>query len=258
MGSGQKGNRPITHSDPTRYTLEDVRRSYPPEKAWAEMEGDFPAWLIYRPLSFHVTPLFLRLRIPIFAVTLSSGVLALAMPLVAGWGGPHAYLGVAALGLAFHVLDCVDGNMARTTGRSSRLGGLLDGVIDRSFWILLFLSLGLLVERAGGGVLGDRALELSLGLSILVLLNRQTRDSFALEYADQAYFHGRIPERLSIADKLLIAVVGLEHVYVFAIVLGGAFGVLDRVLVGIAVYVVLIFAGALITTFSQAVRAGEG
>ena len=68
--------------------------------------------------------------------------------------------GVAALGFCFHVLDCVDGNMARTAGTASKLGGLVDGFVDLSFWCLLFLSLGLLVERAGGGIFGDRACSL--------------------------------------------------------------------------------------------------
>lgn len=219
------------------------------------MEGELPCYLIYRPLSFYVTPPLLHLRVPILAVTLASGVLALLMVAAAWRGGEHAYLVVAALGLGFHLLDCVDGNMARTTGKSSRLGGLIDGAVDMSFWVLLFLSLGLLVEHAGGGVLGDRAVELSMGLAILVLLNRQTRDNFAVMFSQAAYASSKKPEYLSLKDKLLIAVVGLENLYVFGIALGGALGGLDWVLVGIAVYVVLIFVGAMILTFSKAAAA---
>ncbi len=240
--------------DDRRYTLEDVRHSYSAEKAWAELEADLPVYLLYRPLSFYATPLLLRLRVPVLFVTLSSGVLALLMLAIAWQGGSHAYLAVAGLGFAFHVLDCVDGNMARTAGCSSRFGGLLDGVIDRFFWTLLFISLGLLVEHSGGGVLGDRALEFSLVLPILVLLNRQTRDSFALEFSDQTYFRKEIPDRLSLTDKLLIAVVGLEHIYIFAIALGGALGVLDWVLIGVAAHVTLIFIGALVLTLSKAAK----
>lgn len=230
-----------------------MRRSYTPEKAWAELEGELPAYLIYRPLSFPVSWVLLRLGVPILAVTLGSGVLAAVMLGLAVRGGTSAHLAVAALGFCFHVLDCVDGNMARTSGRSSNLGGLVDGLIDMTFWVLLFLSTGLLVEHAGGGVLGDRAVAFSLGLAVIVLLNRQTRDNFALNFSRSGatYFKDEIPEKLSLADKLLIGVVGLENTYVFAIALGGGFGVLDWVLVAMGVYVVAIFIGAMTMTFAK-------
>jgi phosphatidylglycerophosphate synthase len=234
-----------------------VRRSYSAEKRWSELQGELPAFLIYRPLSFYLALPLLRLRVPVLAVTLASGGVALGMIWVAWRGGPYAHWGVAALGFAFHVLDCVDGNMARTTGQLSKLGGLLDGFIDMVFWCLLFLSIGLLVEHAGGGVLGGRAAEIGLGLAVLVLLNRATRESYAARYGDTTYFRSEIPEHLGFADRLLIGVVGLESTYVYAIALGGHFGVLDRVLVGIAVYVLLIFFGALYMTFAQAVRDDE-
>jgi len=232
-----------------------VRRSYTPEKRWGELQGDLPSFLIYRPLSFYLALPLLRLRVPVLAVTLASGGLALGVLWVAWQGGAHAHWGVAALGFGFHLLDCVDGNMARTTGHLSRLGGLLDGFIDMVFWCLLFLSLGLLVERDGGGVLGEHAPELGLVLAILVLLNRATREAYAARHGDETYFRSEVPEQLSLVDRLLIGVVGLESTYVYAIGLGGYFGVLDRVMIGIAIYVVAIFVGALYLTFSQAVRA---
>jgi phosphatidylglycerophosphate synthase len=233
--------------------LADVRRSYTLEKAWTELEGELPVYLIYRPLSFPVSWALLRLGVPILAVTLCSGVLACTMVTLAWRGGPHAFWAVAALGFCFHVLDCVDGNMARTAGRSSNLGGLIDGLIDMTYWALLFLSMGFLVEHAGGGVLGDRAVAFGLGLAVIVLLNRQTRDNFALNFSRSGatYFKSEIPERLTLVDKLLIGVVGLENLYVFAIALGGVFGVLDWVLVGVGVYVVAIFIGAMAMTLAK-------
>ena len=135
-----------------RYTLADVKASYGPEKAWAEMQGDLPCYLIYRPISFWMALPFLWLGVPVLVMTGFSLLIALALPAVAIWGGEQAYLGVAGLGFLYHVMDCVDGNMARTLGRTSRLGAILDGTIDMSFWCLLLLSLGLLVEGQGGGI----------------------------------------------------------------------------------------------------------
>ena len=235
-----------------RYTLAEVRASYSPEKAWAEMQGDLLCYLVYRKLSFYVTPPLLRLGVPIMAVTLSSLAIAFLMLAAAARGGAHAWLAVAALGFVYHVLDCVDGNMARTTGRTSRLGAIVDGTCDMAFWCLLLISLGLLVARAGGGLFGDHAVEFALALCVLLLLNRQTRDNFAVQNAVPSYFRAVRPARIPAGQWLLIGVTGLEFGYVFAIAAGGALGALDRVLAGIGAYVVLIFVGALALTFRQA------
>lgn len=240
------------HPAKPRYSLADIKASYSPEKAWAEMQGDFPCYLIYRPISFYLTLPLLRLGVPVTGVTLFAFAVALGMLALAWRGGPLAYLAVAGLGFSYHVLDCVDGNMARTLRRTSRLGGILDGTFDMAFWCLLLLSLGLLVEHAGGGLFGDRAVAFSLGLCVLLLLNRQTRDNFATQNVATTYFRPEIPKHLGAGDWAMIAFVGLEFAYVFAIALGGLLGGLDFVLAGIGAYVTVIFVGALAMTFSKA------
>jgi len=63
-GEGRAIDDPSTHTGPP-YTLADVKASYTEEKAWAEMQGDLPCYLIYRPISFHLTPPLLRLGVPV-------------------------------------------------------------------------------------------------------------------------------------------------------------------------------------------------
>ena len=236
----------------SHYSIDDIKRSFTPERRWEEIQGDFFFFLIYRPLSFYITPIFLRLGVSPTAATLFGGVLALTMATVAWRGGEYAYLGVAILGLCVHLMDGVDGNIARTTGRSSNLGASLDCLVDRTYYCLLLLSMGLLVDHTGGGVLGDRALEFSLALPVLVLLHRVMRDHYRLNSREDAFFSSEIPARLSAKDTFLIAVVGMENLYVFAIAIGGALGVLDWILVGAGVYVVLIFIGAIVVTLRKA------
>jgi len=242
----------ITDVEHRTYTVDDVKRSYPPDKAWAEMQGELPLYVMYRPISIYLTPFVLALGVPILAVTLFSLVIATLMPAVAFYGGSGAYLVVAFLAVCFHVCDCLDGNMARTTDQSSRFGGLVDGSVDMVFWAALFLSMGLLVSRAGGGLFGGHAIAFSLGLAVLVLLSRQTRDNFTLIYGHTTYFVAERPARLSLGHRFLIAVVGLETLYAFAIGIGCFFGVLDWVLLGIGVYVVLMYVGTMIMTFRNA------
>src|SRR5207237_5175104 len=117
-----------------------------------------------------LTPLFVRVGVSASAVTFLGLLVSLVMPFVAERGGQHAYVAVAAMALGNHVLDCLDGNIARTTGRSSGTGALLDGFCDLLFWTLYFASIGLLVRGSSDSLVGRHGLELGLGLAILVLL----------------------------------------------------------------------------------------
>jgi NAD(P)-dependent dehydrogenase (short-subunit alcohol dehydrogenase family) len=238
-----------------RYSLADVRRSYTPEKRWSELEGDLPSFLIYRPVSFLLTPAALNLGLTPGSVTSLGLLVALALPFAAWWGGSNGYVWVAGLALVDHVLDCVDGNIARTTGRSSRVGAVYDGFCDLAFWLLYFLAIGIVVRGSGAGPVAEHAIELTLGLAALVLLHRGLRDGYALEFGSRADWSPGPPPRLSRLDWARIGVIAFERCYAFGLLVGGWLGRLDVVLVGIAVYVVLIFAGAVWLTFAAALRA---
>ena len=229
-----------------------MRRSYTPEKRWSELEGDLPSFLLYRPVSLVLTPPALWLGLSPSAVTSVGLIVSLALPLAAWLGGPLAFVWVAALALVNHVLDCLDGNIARTTGRSSRAGALYDGFCDLVFWALYFLAIGILTNRLASGPVADHAVELSLALALLVLLHRELRDSYALEFAARAEWSSEPPPSLSVLDWAKIVLIALERFYAFALLVGGFAGRLDVVLVAIGVYVVLIFAGAVWLTFFAA------
>lgn len=241
--------------EPRRYSISDVRRSYTPDKRWSELEGDLPSFLIYRPVSFLLTPSALYVGLTPSAVTTLGLAVAFLLPLAAWLGGSVAYVSVAGLAIVNHVLDCVDGNIARTTGRSTRTGALYDGFCDLVFWVLYFLAIGILVQMSGPGPVAEHAVILALGLAILVLLHRELRDSYALTFDSRAEWSSRPPAHLSPLDLARIALIGLERFYAFGLLIGGWLGRLDAVLVAIAVYVVLIFAGAVWLTFSAARRA---
>jgi phosphatidylglycerophosphate synthase len=242
----------ISRTQTKKYDVQAVRDSFPPEKAWSEMQGDFFCYLLYRPISFWVTPWFLNRRIPVTGVTLGAFCVAVTMLMIAAGGGRFAWLGVAVLGLTYHVLDCVDGNMARTLGQSTRFGAILDGTVDMIFWCLLLISLGFLVDHSGSMVFGVNAISFSLILCVLLLLNRQTRDNFAVQNATQTYFKPEKPDSISLADWLMMILTGLEFVYVFVIAGAGVIGRLDWALMGIGAYVTAICIGALWMTFSKA------
>ena len=237
-----------------RYTLADVRASYTPEKAWSEAEGDLPSYLIYRPISIWLTPGFIASGISATGATAIGLALTLALVPAALLGGERAYLLVAGLVFCNHVVDCVDGNIARTTGRSSGAGALLDGFCDLLFWTLYFLAIGILVERAGGGWVAAHAVELALGLAALVLLHRQLRDGYALQYAERAEFAPAPPDSIGATTVARMVLIALERLYVFGLIAAGALGALEGLLVAIAIYVLLIFCAAVGVTFVKAMQ----
>lgn len=165
---------------PARYRqmLAEVRRSYTPEKAADEARNEFLAFILYRPLSFLVTPLFLRLGFTADAVTVAGGLATVAMLPVAFLGGPHAFWVVIALGLAVQVLDCVDGNVARVTGRRSPVGGMLDGMGTQLFWTAYFASVGALAEATATGWIATHGREIGLALAALMFAQRSWENTF--------------------------------------------------------------------------------
>ncbi len=228
-----RGQRPIR--------VAEVRDSYGADKRWEEFSGELPALLLFRPLSFLVTPLFARAGFSPSGVSWLSGALSLALPCAAVLGGAQAHWLVFAAGFGCQLLDCVDGNLARVTQRTSARGQLLDLVLGQLYWILVLLSLGLLVERRGGGVFGGFALEVALALPWLVLLSRISRNYAELHFG-RAQPHALRPSGpLGFRRAALVALGGLENLYIFGIALAGALGGLDWLLLGIAVYTLAVF-----------------
>ena len=131
-----------------RYTVADVRKTYGDERAREEWYGDWASALIYRPISFWLTPGFLRLSISATSVTCSMIAAALAIPALAALAGPDALVPIALLAFACMVLDCVDGNIARATGTASEAGAYLDFMADVVYRIAMYATVGYLAGPA--------------------------------------------------------------------------------------------------------------
>lgn len=221
--------------DDYRRMLAEVRRTYTAEKRAEERRSDFFAYVLYRPVSFWVTPFFLRLGISADGATgLGFGV-ALAMPAAAWWAGPAAYGCVAALGVAMMVLDCVDGNLARLRG-GSPVGHMLDGACTLFFWTGYFAAVGALAEGADGSWVARHGRELGLVLAVAMFAQRALEDGFEEAAGERVRWEPPLPTR---SGGLTLAEVGrpLEQVAAFGgLVLAGALDRLTWFAGGLAVY----------------------
>lgn len=178
----------------------EARRSYTPAKEAEERSGDFPAWLLYRRVSYVVTPLFLLAGFTADAVTVLAALLGVAMVPVALWGGPQAWIAVVALNLSIHVLDCVDGTIARVTRRSSPVGGMLDGLTTLLIWALYFTTVGVLAHDPAGSWVARHGRELGLALAALLLAQREMEDTYDNAFRERVRWEPPVPAALPAFD----------------------------------------------------------
>lgn len=125
----------------------DIRQSYTSEKARHDLMGQLWLYLVWRPISFYLTPLFINLGFSANAVT-GLGLITLICGLIfilSGATSPFNFIIGATLVSISRVLDCIDGNIARFRGQSSKFGALFDFIAQliQDAFLPLCLGLGL-------------------------------------------------------------------------------------------------------------------
>ena len=123
----------------------DIRQSYTSEKARSDLVAHLWTYLVLRPISFALTPLFVNLGFSANTVT--------ALGLIPLFGGLGFILLGAVSSLNFVIgatliniwllCDAIDGDIARFRGQSSRFGALLDFIVGLVYHTFLPLCLGL-------------------------------------------------------------------------------------------------------------------
>jgi phosphatidylglycerophosphate synthase len=126
----------------SRYTIRAVMESLPPEKV--KQDGLWTRFVL-RPLSFPLSALALNLGLRAGAVSYFSALVSLAGGLLFSFPG---YL-LPGLGVIlfnfFSLLDCVDGNMARTAKTAGPWGGWADAVTGFIAYTSVFFGSGIYI-----------------------------------------------------------------------------------------------------------------
>ncbi|MCA1243871.1 CDP-alcohol phosphatidyltransferase family protein [Stappia stellulata] len=232
-------------------TFASVLRDYGRDKRQGELRGDWAVLLFYRIWSFPLIWLLARTPVSPTAVTLSSVPLALSMPVLAlTLPLEQAALGVGLVAIVFQILDCVDGGLARCTGRTSRLGGTLDFLIDMAQWGLLYGSIGLLADR----VLDTGALWTAVGCAAawVRLYARVVRDAGA-GGADAVHAADAAGEKRPAGplDIVLWFFAGLSGAIPPALLLAWWSGTLSWLIVFLLVYALADVAEGLVETLAR-------
>ena len=111
-----------------------------------ELHGEWGAVVFYRGPAILLTPLFLKYSVKPTTVSIFSLIVVLVMPLTLVLPAPVDFAYLALTGILFHILDCVDGNIARITKTHSRAGRYTDFIADVLQRIFIYLILGLLLQ----------------------------------------------------------------------------------------------------------------
>jgi phosphatidylglycerophosphate synthase len=132
---------------PKYYSLQDIRASLPPEKV--KQDGLWTRFAL-RPVSFPVSWAVLRLGLSAGAVSYLSAVFAGAGGVLFSFPGYWIPGAGAVLLNVFSVLDCVDGNIARVTGKAGPWGGWADAVTGFIAYTAVFFSSGMYLFLRSG------------------------------------------------------------------------------------------------------------
>ena len=127
-------------------SLKEIEQSLAGEKLEKELRTNIVGYWVYRKLSYPITWIFIFTGISANIVTLIGLLISIALPIMAVIANDFAYLIVGLFSFLGLLLDHVDGNIARVTKGSSDVGRLFDSFSGNVFWILLYISIGIIVD----------------------------------------------------------------------------------------------------------------
>ncbi|MBM3299854.1 MAG: CDP-alcohol phosphatidyltransferase family protein [Deltaproteobacteria bacterium] len=161
--------------------------SFDGDKRLLEMRTNLCGYLVFRQLSFLITPLFAARFSSPTHVTLASLSVALAMPLVPWFGIPSAFWLVAILSFLSQLLDFVDGDLARVQRSTSAIGKYLDSFTGIMYWTALYVSVGIMVDAdpRSGGIVYGYGLPIGLVTAIVDMLGKCMRQYVGLNFPSQ-------------------------------------------------------------------------
>ncbi|HEX2829948.1 MAG TPA: CDP-alcohol phosphatidyltransferase family protein [Burkholderiales bacterium] len=219
-------------------TVAEVAAAYRPRLA-NELKTEWAIAVLYRPVSLMITPLFAAVGATPTAVSLLGLAIALALPFVAAAAGAQAWVTVGVLAIAFCVLDCVDGDLARVTGRSSARGAYLDFVVDLAYRAGFYAAAGVAADAArdASGIAalgGDGGVVAGLACALVAILARACR--LYVEGGGHGADRPQSQAGISGGEVATAFLSGLDHLLPVAVLVLGALGRLDWAIAWLVVY----------------------
>jgi len=117
--------------DKKNITVQDVKDSYSDQKKKTDFEHHMWMYLVLRPLSFYITPFFIKMGLSANEVTILGGfVILMSFSFFLAGVFSEVYLIIGALLLnLWLLLDVIDGNISRVCNQQSDFGEFLDFLV---------------------------------------------------------------------------------------------------------------------------------
>lgn len=135
-----------------KYSYKDIKKSFPKEKE--RFESSFSRVFHIRPISFLVTVPLVNRGITPYAISVLSIYVALMSFLFLCIPTAVTRVIGGVLVPIWNILDCVDGNIARTTNKFAKYGSVIDAISGYYINALLPIGLGVAAFNIGDNYLG--------------------------------------------------------------------------------------------------------
>lgn len=230
-----------------KYTMKDIYGSLSPEKR--KSDGTMTS-LLYRPVSYPASWIFLRLGFSPNAVTYISALFCIAAFVLVLFPMPALHWVAIAFFFVFAVFDCTDGNMARTIGKKTVYGGWVDAAGGYLAYATEIFAIGLTCFMANG----DSFLGFALpwGSTTWVLLaGLAVATNLLMRLFHQALKNAEVAAGMSVSpgkEKRFSEEIGITGYLPVLYAVGFATGWLPAVL---CVYTLIYAGGFALTTLKQ-------
>lgn len=193
-----------------RVRFSELLADYRAEKLRDELASDWGSVVFYRVPAFAMASASARLGVTPNQLTVAGLLLIPAIALAAWFLPPTpAMLVIIPLALAFNVLDCADGALARATGRSSLRGRYLDFAADILYRNVAYASYGLVADHIWPGA-SFPWLAVGLCCGILVTYARVNRIYAEKLFPKPSAPDPATPRRRSLFDICFSALSGID------------------------------------------------
>lgn len=110
-------------------TLKEIKKLQKPSSGWFKINYDIGSMIVYKLQKYNFSPHWITfLRVILFMI---AGILIIKKQYF--FGGVFVSLS--------YLTDMVDGQWARLKNRSTKAGGLFDGITDKMLWLVIVLSI---------------------------------------------------------------------------------------------------------------------
>ena len=220
-----------------KYNRLDVIESFDDAKRHDEKHNQWIIYVLYRQISFILTPIAINLGIKPSTITFASLILTLLLPLSLYLPESESIWVLAIVMGIFQCLDCIDGDIARTREMSSKSGAYFDFLTDILHRCVTYALIGILAASTTTTLILPRIEFWALGAAWLMVAANLCRSFFQHQNKNEDnVYELEKAESLNWFSYVFFFFSSLDHIIPFALIASIYLGGLDYIVVWLFIY----------------------